>query len=184
LEFRDRLNPASGFQSLQFRELEFLVGVKEERYLTHFQNRPEMIAALKRRLAETDLRQSYYALLEKLGFEIPAGTYRIESTLQSGLPREGMDSAELDAVRQGVMRVFLPIYRDPEKYLPLYLLTESLVDLDQYLAIWRDHHVRVVERVIGFKPGTGGSSGVGYLRMTTAKKAFPFLWEARGFLER
>jgi len=189
LEFRDRLNPASGFQSLQFRELEFLVGVKEERYLTHFQHRPEMLTALRRRLAETDLRQEYYALLGRLGFEIPPETYRLETKLQPGLPSKShessaSDDAELARVRDGIMRVLLPIYREPEKNHPLYLLTESLVDLDQYLALWRDHHVRVVERVIGFKPGTGGSSGVGYLRMTTAKKAFPFLWEARGYLER
>jgi tryptophan 2,3-dioxygenase len=77
-----------------------------------------------------------------------------------------------------------PIYEKPSKHLPAYLLTEALVDFDQYLGLWREHHVRVVERVIGFKRGTGGSSGVGYLRSTTHKRCFPLLWDLRSYLQK
>jgi tryptophan 2,3-dioxygenase len=82
------------------------------------------------------------------------------------------------------MTAILPIYQHQENHLPLYLLSESLVDFDQYFSLWREHHVRVVERIIGFKHGSGGSSGVGYLRSTTVKKMFPYLWEVRTYLEK
>lgn len=147
LAFRDRLMPASGFQSLQFRELEFLCGLKDEHFYAFFKNRPEMLETLRRRYAEPDLRQAFEELVHQLGHKFPEGL------------RE--------------------IYARPSEHLPLYLLCESLVDFDQYLSLWREHHVRVVERVIGFKPGTGGSSGVEYLRSTVGKKAFPVLWEVR-----
>jgi tryptophan 2,3-dioxygenase len=148
LQFRDRLNPASGFQSAQFRELEFLAGLKEERYLHFFKNRPELIAILEKRLKGTDLRSEFLAMLQRLGLNIQS------------------------------------IYQHPEKHLEVYLLCESLVEFDQYLGLWREHHVRVVERIIGFKQGTGGSAGVGYLRSTTSKKCFPELWEVRTELKK
>ena len=88
------------------------------------------------------------------------------------------------AARPLILNALLPIYQRPEGHLELYLLAESLVELDEWLALWREHHVRVVERVIGFKRGTGGSSGVAYLRTTTSKKCFPYLWEVRTYLEK
>lgn len=163
LEFRSGLNPASGFQSLQFREIEFLAGMKDEAYLKHFANRPEMLESLKASLAAPDLSQRYLELVSSLGYTLPT--------------KDGPES------RAKILSALKPIYQNPEKDLPLYLLSESLVDLDQHLSLWREHHVRVVERVIGFKPGTGGSSGVEYLRTTTTKKAFPYLWEVRTLLE-
>ena len=166
LQFRDRLTPASGFQSMQFRELEFLSGLKEPRYLQFFKNRPDLTAILQARLDGPDLRSAYYDLLRGLGRAIPEGASE----------KERAGDAE---VTEQVIQVLIPIYQDPSADLPLYLLTESLVELDQYLGLWREHHVRVVERVIGFKKGTGGSSGVDYLRATTTKKAFPLLWEVR-----
>jgi len=166
LEFRDRLTPASGFQSMQFREVEFMSGLKEPRYLQFFKNRPDLQAILQARLDGPDLRSNYYDMLRGLGFDIPIGA--------SDKERAG------DAdVSEKILQALVPIYRKPQENLPLYLLTESLVELDQYLGLWREHHVRVVERVIGFKKGTGGSSGVDYLRATTTKKSFPLIWEVR-----
>jgi tryptophan 2,3-dioxygenase len=171
LQFRDRLMPASGFQSLQFRELEFVAGLKEPRYLHFFKHRPEMLDRLEMRLKGRDLRQCYYEMLRKLGWAVPSDAYELES--QAPSPE-----------RERLIRAILPIYQEPAAHLELNLLTESLIDLDTELALWREHHVRVVERVIGFKRGTGGSSGVEYLRSTTGKKCFPLLWEVRTHLEK
>lgn len=155
LKFRDRLKPASGFQSLQFREIEFLAGLKDESYFKYFEKKPEIISVLKRRAEQLDLKSAYFDMLHKIGFKVK---------------------------EQGAIRALLPIYQNPDEHLPLYLLTESLVEFDEYLNLWREHHVRVVERIIGFKQGTGGSSGVHYLRTTLSKKCFPELWELRTML--
>ncbi len=162
LEFRENLMPASGFQSLQHREIEFMCGMKEERYFQFFQNRPEVVARLRARFDAPDLSTSYLELVNALGYKVP-----------------GKDTAE---DRPAILEGLKNIYQYPSRDLPLYLLSEALVDLDQGMALWREHHVRMVERVIGFKKGTGGSSGVEYLRAQTAKKAFPFLWEVRSLL--
>lgn len=87
-----------------------------------------------------------------------------------------------DSDYEGIIRGILPIYQHPGDHLPLHLLSESLVEFDEYLGLWREHHIRAVERVIGAKPGTGGSQGVGYLRTTTSKKCFPVLWDVRNYL--
>ncbi len=154
LEFRERLMPASGFQSVQFREIEFLAGLKEEKFLLFFKDRPEMLTPLKKRLQEPDLKSIYFELLKKLTFE------------------------------ENILDALKLVYQNPEKNLPLYLLSEELVELDEYLMLWREHHVHVVERIIGHKPGTGGSSGVEYLKSTTTKKCFPELWEVRNHLHK
>jgi tryptophan 2,3-dioxygenase len=164
LQFRENLMPASGFQSLQHREIEFMCGMKDERYFKYFANRPEVVAQLKKRFDGPDLASSFLKLVSDLGYKVPL-----------------KDTPE---TRDEVLAGIKPIYQDPSQNLPLYLLAESLVDLDQGLSLWREHHVRVVERVIGFKTGTGGSSGAEYLRAQTAKKAFPYLWDVRNLLER
>ncbi len=166
LQFRDRLTPASGFQSMQFREVEFMSGLKEPRYLQFFKNRPDLQAILQARLDGPDLRSRFYDLLKSLGFDLPEGASELERAGDA-------------AVCEKILSALIPIYRNPQDNLPLYLLTESLIELDQFLGLWREHHVRVVERVIGFKKGTGGSSGVDYLRATTTKKSFPLVWEVR-----
>jgi tryptophan 2,3-dioxygenase len=176
LEFRDRLNPASGFQSSQFREIEFIAGLKDRRFLKYFHNKPEFLKTLERRLAAPDLRTAYYDLLRAQGFKIPANASEVEGDSADEEARSKM----VDQVIQGLK----VIYQKPSDHLPLYLLSEGLVEFDQYLGLWREHHVRVVERVIGFKRGTGGSSGVAYLQSTTNKKCFPALWEVRTHLEK
>ncbi len=171
LKFRDYLRPASGFQSVQFRELEFLLGIKDERYLKFFKDRPELHSRLAKRLKGRDLRTAYYQLLKNNGFFIP------ESVTPSELEKKPDEKLKF-------LESLLTIYKNPSKNLPLYLLTESLIQLDQFLILWRTHHLRVVERLIGYKPGTGGSKGVAYLQKTVEKKAFPYLWEVRTHLEK
>ncbi len=155
LRFRERLQPASGFQSQQFREIEFMLGLKDENYLKYFKKSPDVTKSLKKRLDEPDLHWAYFEMLKNLGYKTE-GPAKIKSLCK--------------------------IYQDPQDNLPLYLLSESLIELDEYLALWREHHVRVVERIIGGKRGTGGSSGIEYLRSTSHKKCFPELWEIRSHL--
>ncbi len=168
LKFRDQLNPASGFQSLQFRELEFMAGLKDRRYFNFFQNRPDMIKVLEKRYADPDLKTIYYQMLSKFGFSIPE--------INSAPDWE-------DKNQQVLLDAIQPIYQEPQKNLDLYLLSESLVDLDELLILWRENHMHVVERIIGFKQGTGGSSGVEYLKSTATKKCFPILWQVRTVLK-
>ncbi|MCL4869831.1 MAG: tryptophan 2,3-dioxygenase [Anaerolineae bacterium] len=171
LQFRDRLEPASGFQSVQFREVEFAMGLKDERYLRMFNNRPDLRAVLERRLNEPDLRSAYYELLRQEGFDLP------DDVTIAGL-------AENPAAAAQLLAALKIIYQNPIQHLPLYVLSESLVDLDEQLNLWRYHHVRVVERIIGHKMGTGGSTGIGYLQKTTVKRCFPYLWQVRSELTK
>ena len=162
LRFRDKLMPASGFQSLQFREIEFFAGLKDQKYLEYFKNDKPAFETLNRRFKGSDLSQAYFDALRKLGFKIPKG------------------SAQEN--KEAYLKAILPIFQNPDENLEVYLFSESLIEFDEYLGLWRDHHVRVIERIIGFKQGTGGSSGVEYLKTTTSKKCFPLLWEVRTHL--
>ena len=166
LGFRERLKPASGFQSVQFREIEFLCGLKDRRILSHFSGKPAEMATLQARLDGPDLPAAFHRLLGRLGFAMP--------------PEDQLDDlASHPAARQQVLDALIRLYNNPDTNLELYLLAESLVDLDEHLSLWRGHHVKVVERVIGKKPGTGGSEGVGYLLSTLDKRCFPLLWDVR-----
>jgi tryptophan 2,3-dioxygenase len=165
LQFRDRLAPASGFQSVQFREIEFACGLKDERYLEMLDE--DAAKRLAGRLEEPDLRTTYYAMLADQGYPLPAEP--THETLDGDL-------------RDNVMHALTDLYMEPDGNLPLYLLTEALIELDETMGLWREHHVRVVERIIGHKRGTGGSSGVGYLKQTTDKRCFPNLWDVRTYL--
>jgi tryptophan 2,3-dioxygenase len=170
LKFRSNLNPASGFQSLQFRELEFILGIKDRKYLRFFKNNEQATEQLLKRLDEPDLRSTYYKMLGQLDIALPEDAHLIPLNEKS-------EQAEQ------LIAALAPIYQNPEENLELYLLTEALLDLDHQLSLWRFHHVTVVERLIGNKIGTGGSSGVDYLMKTVNKKAFPFLWDVRSYLK-
>ncbi len=167
LRFRGALNPASGFQSIQFREVEFLSGVRDPSVLRHIQQGDEESRRLKRRLDEPSLRSCFYRLLIRQGFDVQ-------------IPPE--DGTVSDALREKNLDALWKLYRYPEERFHLYTLAESLVKHDQNILLWRFHHVRVVERLIGTKKGTGGSSGVEYLNSTLQKRAYPLLWEVRGTL--
>ncbi|HET9672893.1 MAG TPA: tryptophan 2,3-dioxygenase family protein, partial [Actinomycetota bacterium] len=155
LAFRDHLAPASGFQSAQFRELEFVSGSKDPRFLDDLAASPEERARLERRLREPTLWDGFCALLERHGLPMPPEDRERRSASLVAMAR---DQRELFAVSEG------------------------LLDHDEQVARWRALHVLMVEREIGAKSGTGGSSGVAYLRTTLGKRFFPELWELRSAL--
>jgi len=155
LKFRDVLGTSSGFQSAQFREIEFRLGLKEPNFVNHYDEGSPEQAALKRALVEPSLSEASHAALERAGFDL-----RDRST-------------------QAIAKAWLEVYRDAERWFDLYELAEKLVDIDDALAAWRHKHVLTVERIIGNKPGTGGSAGAPYLRATLEKRVFPELWALR-----
>ena len=167
LKFRSVLNPASGFQSIQFRELEFLSGIRDRSVLEHIDQGVEENRRLIRRLEEPSMRTRFYELLQRQGFDVIVPD-------EDGSIEEGAREQNLESLWK--------LYRYPEATFHLYTLSESLVEHDQNLLLWRFHHVRVVERLIGTKRGTGGSAGVAYLNSTLQKRAYPVLWEVRGTL--
>lgn len=157
LEFRDRLNPASGFQSMQFRELEFASGAKDEKILRFFEFDEFAHARLKRRFEAPSLADAFWDLLGRKGFAV------------------GDHDDKLKAI--------VEILHKPEKHPDLFNMQDLLIEHDENIALWRYHHVLMVERMLGMKRGTGGSEGAGYLRTTLSKKFFPEIWEARTHLE-
>jgi tryptophan 2,3-dioxygenase len=154
--FRDNLNPASGFQSIQFREVEFLAGVRRVETMQQIQMDEAQRARLERRLSEPSLYDDVKALLVRRGFASDSHEALVESLRR--------------------------IYTEPEAHYDLYLLLEDLIEFDERFLLWRHRHVRMVERMIGNKMGTGGSSGAEYLQRTLAHKFFPELWEVRTLL--
>lgn len=160
LTFRDHLMPASGFQSAQFRGLESASGLKDPRYLEHYPHESLERKGLESRLAAPSINDAFYGLLRRRGFELPDGEDQREARVQE----------------------LLRIYQRPDEHYDLFLLAEALVEYDEFFVLWRQHHVTMVERMIGSKPGTGGSEGVAYLRKTVANKFFPELWELRSYL--
>lgn len=167
LSFRRALNPASGFQSIQFREVEFLTGIRRGAVLRGIELTEAQRSRLEARLAAPSLRTKFYEMLIRKGFNVTVPA----------------DDAVLEGqAAETTMAELRRIYASPEKYFHIYSLAEALVEHDQNLLLWRFHHVRVVERLIGTKMGTGGSPGVRYLESTLQKRAFPMLWEVRGTL--
>lgn len=170
LGFRDELNPASGFQSMQFREIEFASGLKQESILHEFQNDEFAYERLQKRFAGPDLSEAFYGALRARGLDAPAnenGSDEAESKRQYGKRT------------QAVLEVLTHFEQRPEEF----QLAEALLEHDEYFSLWRSHHIKMVERMVGTKRGTGGSEGVGYLRTTLNKKFFPELWEARTYLD-
>jgi len=166
--FRHHLNPASGFQSVQFREFEFLLGLKDRSLLGALRSETEECTRLERRIAEPSLSDVVDGLLVRRGF---AREPEPEPNLKGGVREEGW---RLEALRR--------IYDQPEAHADLLALGEVLLDVDEQVGLWRSRHVFMVERMIGAKPGTGGSDGVGYLRTTLPKRAFPDLWRVRSYI--
>jgi tryptophan 2,3-dioxygenase len=169
LGFRYHLNPASGFQSIQFRELEFRLGLKNPAVLDHLVCEASERARLLQRLEQPSLGDVVDALFVRRGLG-PQGAPR--QAAAAGPSRE--EDWRVDAL--------VRIYEDPETHADLVALCEVLNEIDECLALWRAHHVQMVERMIGSKRGTGGSAGVGYLQSTLPKRAFPDLWRVRSRL--
>ena len=162
LAFRDKLKTASGFQSEQFRELEFLCGLKDEKMLRHHEPTAEANANLVRRLREPSLSDVFFDALDVMGL-VP------ESSATA--TQEQRLEARTEAVRE--------IYRHERKYRDWIDICERLTELDELIVGWRLRHIQMVERIIGTRIGTGGSAGSSYLRLTLDKRFFPELWAAR-----
>jgi tryptophan 2,3-dioxygenase len=155
LKFRNVLGTSSGFQSVQFREIEFRLGLKEPNFLNQYEEGSRQREVLEAAISEPSLREAALGALERAGFDL--GDRSVEA----------------------IARAWLDVYRDAERWFDLYELAEKLVDIDDSLAAWRHKHVLTVERIIGNKPGTGGSAGAPYLRATLEKRVFPELWALR-----
>ncbi|CAN5841178.1 tryptophan 2,3-dioxygenase family protein [soil metagenome] len=171
LAFRDHLTPASGFQSAQFREIEFVSGLKNPYFLGNYPEGSQERDALERRLAEPSLRDVFFDLLRRRGFDLPPDA-------------EGASAEEARESPPHLRRVseLARLYREFERHPDLFLLAERMIEYDEMFARWRLRHVLMVERMIGSKPGTGGSAGAAYLRRTAERKFFPELWELRSEL--
>jgi aminocarboxymuconate-semialdehyde decarboxylase len=165
LAFRGLLEPASGFQSEQFREIEFLCGLKDEKMLRYHRPTPEAYASLKRRLEEPSLRDVFFGALQALGKLAPVGAEAGER--------------ELFAARA---RAVHALYQDERHHRDWIDVCERLTEFDELIVSWRLRHIQLVERIIGIRMGTGGSAGASYLKLTLDKKFFPELWEARTLL--
>ncbi|KQV56046.1 MULTISPECIES: tryptophan 2,3-dioxygenase [unclassified Caulobacter] len=166
LSFRGELGSSSGFQSHQFRTLEYLLGLKDNSFLKFQQEGSSALAQLEAALAAPSLYDLAIAQLAKAGLAVP------EAVLARDFSQTYAPSPEVEAA-------WLEVYRDTKRYWELYQLAEKLVDLDDALVTWRHKHVLTVERIIGGRPGTGGTDGVGYLTSTLRRRAFPELWSLR-----
>ncbi|WP_135213428.1 tryptophan 2,3-dioxygenase [Vitreimonas flagellata] len=166
LNFRAALGTSSGFQSAQFRTLEYRLGMRDPSFLKFQPEGSDERRAMEDAFAAPSLYDDVLAQLAKAGFDIPKGAYERP---------EGTPYVESEAVEAA----WLTVYRDVETYWPFYQLAEKLIDLDDALLVWRHKHVVTVERIIGRKRGTGGTDGVSYLQQTLTRRAFPEIWSLR-----
>ncbi len=165
--FRGRLEPASGFQSEQFREIEFLCGLKDEKLLRQHAHEPEGYARLERRLHAPSLRDVFFDALATIG-------------KMAVVP----EAASEDERFQRRAEAIRDVYEDERNYRDWIDVCERLTEFDELMVSWRLRHIQVVERIIGARRGTGGSEGSSYLRTTLGKRLFPELWEARTMLRQ
>jgi len=162
--FRDRLGKSSGFQSWQYRAIEFLAGNRNHAMIAPHAHVPEIVARLEEILSKPSLYDEALLLLARRGFDI-GGTSR--------------DWRKPHAEDAKVLAAWKAVYLEPAKHWELYELAEKLVDFEDYFRRWRFNHVTTVERIIGMKRGTGGTAGVSYLRRMLEVELFPELWKLR-----
>jgi tryptophan 2,3-dioxygenase len=163
---RPYLGASSGFQSWQYRCIEFALGNKNAAMLKPHSHRPELLAEVEAAWRAPSLYDEALRLLARRGLDVPA----------DHLERDWSKPYESS---EGVEQAWLVVYRDPKKYWELYQLGEELTDLEDAFRLWRFRHVTTVERVIGFKRGTGGTGGVSYLRKMLDVVLFPEIWKLR-----
>jgi tryptophan 2,3-dioxygenase len=163
---RPHLGGSSGFQSAQYRMMEFLLGGRNPDHVTRHEGTPEVAAELRDELGKRSIYAEAVALLARRGFSIPAGVL-------------ARDHAEAWKFSGEVEAVWAEIYRDPQAHWDLYELAEKLVDLEYHFQRWRFGHLKTVERIIGFKKGTGGTPGVPYLAGVLKQAFFPELLSVR-----
>ena len=165
--FRESLTTASGFQSYQYRMIEFIFGNRNAAMMKMHEHLPDIHDALKEEIE----RPSLYAVVVRLLFQTLDGKY-------ARVPKMPLDQAHI--ALPSIQAKWKFVYRNIETHWHLYELAEKLIDLEDYFRRWRFNHVTTVERVIGFKRGTGGTEGVGYLRRMLNVELFPELWHVRG----
>ena len=168
-EFRDALGQSSGFQSWQYRLIEFAVGNRNLAMLAPHAHRPDLTALLEAELARPSLYDEALHLLARRGMVVPTDVL-------------ARDLRAPWVAHDGVQAVWAEVYRDPQTHWEAYELAEKLVDFEDYFRRWRFNHVTTVERVIGFKRGTGGTSGIHYLKRMLEVQLFPELWQLRTIL--
>ena len=167
--FRDRLRPASGFQSSQFRELEFLYGHRDPAFFNYFAADAAALAAIRRRHTAPSVWDEFIACFHRAGYAVD------RDLLERDVTQPHVENANLIAE---IKRV----YEQPHENYHWVLMFESLLDLDALFRLWRSTHVAMVERTIGRKSGTGGSAGVEFLRSREGIRFFPELWEVRSLI--
>ena len=166
MEFRGVLGHASGFQSYQYRKLEFLLGNKNRDALKVFAYAPEIHQDLEKALESPSLYDEFLRYLKRRGLAVP------ERCVERDWSQPYQKSDELT-------EIFRHIYERPRERWDAYEMCEKLVDVEEYFQLWRFRHMKTVERIIGFRPGTGGSSGVGFLRQALELTFFPELFAVR-----
>ncbi len=164
--FRDALGQSSGFQSHQYRLIEFMLGNRNPAMLKPHMHKPEILELLRNELREPSLYDEAIRQLSNLGFKIP------RDVLSRNVSAPYVMSED-------VTEAWRCVYEDPKKHWPSYELAEKLIDLEDYFRRWRFNHLTTVERVIGFKRGTGGTGGVTYLKRMLDVELFPELWHVR-----
>ncbi|MFA6045108.1 MAG: tryptophan 2,3-dioxygenase family protein [Phycisphaerales bacterium] len=166
VQFRHVLGPASGIQSYQNRQIEFLMGNKDRRMLAVFKHNPEVYTQVEACLNTPSVYDEFLRYLARRGLPIPADVLN-------------RDVTEPHTPNPGITAALKFVYEETTKYWDAYELAEKLVDIDEGHALWRYRHMKVVERVIGFKRGTGGTAGVQYLKQMVDDRHFPELWDVR-----
>ncbi|MCC6403748.1 MAG: tryptophan 2,3-dioxygenase [Fimbriimonadaceae bacterium] len=169
LEFRHVLGNASGFQSYKYRLVEFLLGNKDRDAVAVFRHRPEIQAEVRSALEAPSIYDEFLLHLRRRGHAIPPEIAERDFSE----PRES---------NEDVVKVFAEIYTNPHRSWDAYEMAEKLVDVEEQFLLWRFRHMKTVERVIGWKKGTGGSSGVPFLRRAVDQRLFPELWDVRTVL--
>lgn len=171
VQFRHVLGNASGFQSYQYRQIEFLLGNKDAASIQVFKHKPDIHQTLVDTLKSRSLYDEFLAFLARQNFPVPPD-------------RLDRDFSQPYESSEGVIVVFKSIYDRPHDNWSAYEMAEKLLDLEEQLSLWRYRHMLTVERIIGFKRGTGGSSGVPFLRKAVDIRVFPELWQVRTEIER
>jgi len=166
-EFRGVLGRASGFQSVQYRAIEFLLGNKDAETLAVHKHDERAYLLLKHLLESPSIYDEFLLFLARRGFDLPKHITNRDWTQRRG---------ESD---QAVLKALKEVYDDPEKHWDSYEMSEKLVDIEEQFQLWRFRHMKTVERIIGYKPGTGGSSGVSFLKRVVDQRFFPELYDVR-----
>ena len=171
VQFRNVLGQASGLQSFQNRMIEFLFGNKDAKIIQVFKHDPEVFQELQDLLNAPSLYDEFLRLLSRRGFSIP------KESLERDWSAPYVEHPE-------IVQVFKEIYESPKKHWDAYEMAEKLVDVEEQFSLWRYRHVKTVERIIGFKRGTGGSSGVHFLKQALDVRLFPEIWDVRTEIHR